>query len=92
MIRKVLKEEGKDIDQLSGNANEMVAENDASLAQNDELIEPITNEDKKKYKSGYKINQWPSLIEIKNMIPSNYNFEIIHDVIWISNKYTIKLC
>lgn len=39
-------EEGKDIDQLSGNANEMVAENDASLAQNDELIEPITNEDK----------------------------------------------
>jgi hypothetical protein len=53
---------------------------------------PITNEDKKKYKSGYKINQWPSLIEIKNMIPSNYNFEIIHDVIWISNKYTIKLC
>jgi hypothetical protein len=46
MIRKVLKEEGKDIDQLSGNANEMVAENDASLAQNDELIEPITNEDK----------------------------------------------
>ena len=53
---------------------------------------PITNEDKKKYRSGFKMDQWPSLIEIKNMIPPDYNFEITRDVIWISNKHTIKLC
>jgi len=77
-------EELKQIFSFSWNKKPLILIDDASHY-------PINNEDKKKNKSGYKMNQWPSLIEIKNMIPSNYNFEITYDVIWIYNKYTIKL-
>jgi hypothetical protein len=44
---------------------------------------PKTKDDKEFNKAGFRMEQWISIEEIESMAPSEYNFKIENDVIWI---------
>lgn len=44
---------------------------------------PKNFKDKNKKRFGYKMNQWPSINEIKKVIPKFYQFRIENDVVWL---------